>query len=100
MISQESKTFLEVEMENKTRRFLKKLPFFHKLPEFDKEIILRENVPMGVLFQKCTFFNPSKSFQHLIPINSLTISISQTSTCSSSCLLYWARKRPISFRIS
>ena len=71
MISQESKTFLEVEMENKTRRFLKKLPFFHKLPEFDKEIILRENVPMGVLFQKCTFFNPSKRIQHLISRNSL-----------------------------
>jgi len=57
-LSQESKRFLELEMENKTRRFLLKLPFFQNLPEHDKEIIIQKNVSVGVLFQKCTFFNP------------------------------------------
>ena len=51
--------FLEREMEKKTKRFLRKLPFFISLPAADKDIILEKNVPLGVLFQKCTFFNPS-----------------------------------------
>ena len=60
-ISFQSKMFLEREMEKKTKRFLRKLPFFTSLPAEDKEIIMEKNVPLGVLFQKCTFFNPSKS---------------------------------------
>ena len=60
-ISSQSKMFLEREMEKKTRRFLRKLPFFTSLPTEDKDMILEKNVPLGVLFQKCTFFNPSKS---------------------------------------
>ena len=59
-ISFQSKMFLEREMEKKTKRFLRKLPFFTTLPAEDKEIIMEKNVPLGVLFQKCTFFNPSK----------------------------------------
>ena len=42
-------------------RFVMKLPFFQRLPEYEKENILQKNVSVGVLFQKCTFFNPSKS---------------------------------------
>ena len=53
-ISIQSKMFLEREMEKKTKRFLRKLPFFTSLPTEDKEVILEKNVPLGVLFQKCT----------------------------------------------
>ena len=59
-ISIQSKMFLEREMEKKTRRFLRKLPFFTSLPSEDKDMILEKNVPLGVLFQKCTFCNPGK----------------------------------------
>ena len=43
-------------------RFLWKLPFFQKLSEDEKKGILEENVPVGVMFQKCTFFNPSNRY--------------------------------------
>ena len=90
VISTQSKMFLEREMEKKTKGFLRKLPFFINLPIEDKEMILEKNVPLGVLFQKCTFFNPGNP--SLFQINEQSRS-PQTSTFSSSSLLCWARKK-------
>lgn len=99
--------FIELEMENKTRRFvsgrqpsvdnkisvfrfLMKLPFFQRLPEYEKDNILQKNVSVGVLFQKCTFFNPSKSisFESLV-----SIFLAQVTTWISSSKLCLARER-------